>query len=187
MAAAIMLPMIPLEVDEVIAMGQFMVQAKRKGLNLWKAFWLGGDVEGEGDDERTPALMSLPEQPRRVLLASIWGMSFPWTLVGSSVLGLALMLTPSVFGITGTTADIDHVGGALILTMATLAMGEPIRFLRYLNLLLGVAVAVAPWVFGGADFSSAVAVSVLGLAAAVLALPRGSIQERYGLWHRFVR
>jgi hypothetical protein len=77
-----MLPMIPLEVDEVIAMGQFMAQAKRKGeKSLWKAFWLGGAVEGEGDDERTPPLQSLPERPREVLLASIWGMSFPCTLV----------------------------------------------------------------------------------------------------------
>ena len=38
LAAAVMLPMIPLAADEVVAMGQFMVQAKRKQLNLWKAF-----------------------------------------------------------------------------------------------------------------------------------------------------
>lgn len=50
-----MLPMIPLEVDEVVAMGRFMVQAKRKRMRLWKAFWLGGDVEGEGGDERMGA------------------------------------------------------------------------------------------------------------------------------------
>ncbi len=30
-AAGVMLPMIPLEVDEVVAMGQHMVEAKRRG------------------------------------------------------------------------------------------------------------------------------------------------------------
>lgn len=187
MAAAVMLPMIPLEVDEVIAMGQFMVQAKRKGLNLWKAFWLGGDVEGDGEDERTPALMSLPEQPGRVLASSIWGMSFPWTLVLSAVAGLALMFSPSVFGITGRVADIDHVVGALILTMATLAMGEPIRLARYLNVPLGGAVASSPWIVGGTGVEGAAATTVLGLAAAALAVPCGRTEERYGLWQRFVR
>ncbi len=63
--------MIPLEADEVVAMGQFMVQAKHKGLNLWKAFWLGGDVEGEGEDSRSPELVELAEHPWEVFLASI--------------------------------------------------------------------------------------------------------------------
>lgn len=187
MAAAVMLPMIPLEVDEVIAMGQFMVQAKRKGLNLWKAFWLGGDVEGEGEDERTPALMSLPDHPGRVLASSIWGMSFPWALSLSAGLGLALMFSPSVFGITGRVADIDHVGGALILTMATLAMGEPIRMVRYVNVFLGGGVALAPWIAAGAGVRGAAVTTLLGLASVVLAIPRGRIEERYGLWHRFLR
>ena len=42
LTAAIMLPMIPLEVDEVIAMGQHMVQRNRKGEKFWKVFWKGG-------------------------------------------------------------------------------------------------------------------------------------------------
>ena len=187
MAAAVMLPMIPLEVDEVVAMGQFMVQAKRKGLNLWKAFWLGGDVEGEGDDERSPDLVELPDKPRQVFLSSIWGMSFPWTLVVSVLLGLGLMFLPALFGMTGRTADVHHVGGALILTMAALAMGEPLRLARYLNVLLGLAAATAPWVFGGTSVLAGAASTVIGLAVAGLSLPRGSIQERYGLWQRFVR
>jgi len=187
LAAALMLPMIPLEVDEVVAMGQFMVQAKRKQMNLWKAFWLGGDVEGEGVDARTPALASLPEQPRAVFLSSIWGMSFPWTLVVSALLGVGLMFVPTLFGVAGSAAELNQVGGALIVTMATLAMGEPIRMVRYLNVLLGFGVAVAPWALRGVSGPAAVTSAVLGLAVAVLALPRGEIRERYGPWQRFVR
>ena len=187
LAAALMLPMIPLAVDEVVAMGQFMVQAKRKQMNLWRAFWLGGDVEGEGDDERSPALASLPEQPGKVLASSLWGMSFPWTLVLSAVLGAALMFVPVLFGVTGRAAEADQVGGALMLTMATLAMGEPLRLVRYLNVPLGLGILVAPWMLGGAPALAAIISASLGLAVAGLALPRGQIRERYGLWQRFVR
>ena len=57
-AAAIMLPMIPIEADEVVAMGQHMVQAKKKGQNLWKVFWKGGEPMEMNKDERSPELMS---------------------------------------------------------------------------------------------------------------------------------
>jgi hypothetical protein len=186
-AAAIMLPMIPLEVDEVLAMGQFMVQAKRKGLNLWKAFWLGGEVEGEGEDRRTPDLFTLPEQPKAVLLASIWGMSFPWTLVAALVVGVAIASTPAWLAIGGTVADVNHVAGALVVTMAGLAMGEALRPVRFFNVLLGLAVAAAPWLVAGVSLMGSIAGTVLGIAAAVLSLPRGRIHERYGLWQRFIR
>ena len=185
-AAAIMLPMIPLEVDEVIAMGQFMVQAKRKGASLWRVFWLGGDVEGEGADDRTPALASFPDHPGTVLHSMVWGMSFPWTLIVSAGLGLGLVFVPWLSGTSGPVADVDHVGGALVATVATLAMGEPLRLVRYGNVLLGAGVAAIPWTIG-AEALAGMASTALGLAVAALALPRGQIRERFGLWDRFVR
>jgi len=69
--------MIPLEADEVVAMGQYLVHAKRRGESLWKAFWKGGTVEGRGTDDRSPELISFPQQPWMVFKASIWGMIFP--------------------------------------------------------------------------------------------------------------
>src|SRR5699024_6528217 len=39
--AIIMLPMIPLEVDEVIAMSQHLIQRKRRGDSFWTTFWKG--------------------------------------------------------------------------------------------------------------------------------------------------
>ncbi|MGH7202033.1 MAG: vitamin K epoxide reductase family protein, partial [Planctomycetaceae bacterium] len=105
LAAAIMLPMIPLQVDEVIAMGQHMVQAKRRGDrggSLWRIFWKGGRAEGSTADDRSPELITLPERPWRVFLSSIWGMSFPWTLAASSAIGVWLMFSPAVFGVEGS-------------------------------------------------------------------------------------
>lgn len=187
LAAAIMLPMLPLEVDEVVAMGQFLVQSRRKGIGLWQAFWLGGSVEGEGDDDRSPELMDLPDRPRAVLRAGFWGMSFPWTLVVSAVLGVALAFVPALTNTTGVSASLLQVCGLLILTMATLAMGEPLRLIRYLNVPLGLIAAAMPWFLGGASGSGILLGSAIGLAALVLSLPCGQIKERYGLWQRFVR
>ena len=75
--AKIMLPMIPLEPDEVIAMGQHMVQAKRRGDSFWKVFWKGGKAFEKNEDERSPELMQFPQEPLKIYKSSIWGMSFP--------------------------------------------------------------------------------------------------------------
>jgi len=40
-AAAIRWPMLPLEADEVVAMGQHLKQCKRRGERLWTVFWKG--------------------------------------------------------------------------------------------------------------------------------------------------
>jgi hypothetical protein len=181
-----MLPMIPLEVDEVIAMGQFLVQAKRKGDSVWRAFWKGGTVEGGGPDERSPELVHLPERPWQVFQASIWGMSAPWTLVISMLLGLWLMFVPTALGNATPLAHIDHLAGALIVTVSVVAMGEVVRALRYLNGLLGLGVAVLPWVLGGGTTAGQVNDLLVGLAVIALAMPQGPKTERYGQWDPYV-
>jgi hypothetical protein len=152
LAAAIMLPMIPLEVDEVVAMGQHVRQAKRRGDrggSLWTIFWKGGQAGSATEDERSPELMSLPQQPVKVFRASIWGMTAPWTLVVSAAVGVWLMAAPGTLGTEGMAAHILHLGGALVVTVSVIAMGEVVRTLRLLNMLLGLVVAIGPWVVGG--------------------------------------
>lgn len=192
LAAAIMLPMIPLEVDEVIAMFQHLRQAKQRGDrggSLWKIFWLGGKADDCTADERSPALMKMPSKPKAVFNASIWGMSFPWTLTVSTVLGLILMFCPTLFGIDIRTpaADIAHLGGALMITVSVIAMGEVVRIGRYLNVALGIIVAAGPWLVDGMTTGFAVTCTVLGLTVAGLSIPRGPKNESYGAWDRYVR
>ncbi len=190
LAAAIMLPMIPLEVDEVIAMGQHMVEAKRRGDregSLWQVFWRGGSAEGCTPDERSPELAALPKKPADVFVASIWGMSFPWTLGLASALGIWLMFSPSAFGADRPASNLDHLVGALIVTVSVIAMGEPLRVARYLNILLGLIMVVAPWLLGGATTASAINGTLIGAAVIVLAIPRGPKSEQYGLWDKYVR
>jgi uncharacterized membrane protein len=187
--AIIMLPMIPIELDEVIAMGQHMVQAKRRGDNLWEVFWRGGKPFEHNHDRRSPELADLPQRPLAVFKASIWGMSFPWTLTVSTLLGLWLMFAPGVFGlpITARAADINHLLGALIVVTAVISMGEVVRIGRYLNVLLGVAVAVWPWLVPDGTLLLNLSSTLTGLLVAGLSLPRGPKKERYGLWDKYVK
>ncbi len=189
LAAGIMLPMIPLEVDEVVAMGQHMVQTKRRGDSMWKVFWKGGAPIAQNMDERSPELMRLPASPWKVFKASIWGMSFPWTLVVSSLLGIWLMFAPAVFGVAtkATAADVNHLGGSLIIVVAVICMGEVLRRGRYLNVLLGLGVAIVPWFVQDSNLALNISSAVAGLAVAALSIPLGTVKEKYGLWDQYVK
>jgi hypothetical protein len=189
LAAAIMLPMIPLEIDEVVAMGQHMVQARRRGDNFWKVFWKGGKPIEHNMDERSPKIMEVPSSFGKVFKASIWGMSFPWTLLVSTLIGIWLMFAPTAFGvgIEATAADINHLGGSLIIVVSVICMGEVVRRGRYLNVLLGLAVAAIPWFLPDSNLLLNISGAIGGLAVAALAIPRGPKKETYGLWDKYVK
>ncbi len=189
LAAAVMLPMIPIEADEVVAMGQHMVQAKKKGLNMWKVFWKGGEPMEMNKDERSPELMSLPTHFGKVLKASVWGMSGPWTLWAATALGITVMALPAAFGlpVKAMLADINHLTGALIIVFAVISMGEVIRSARFLVVLLGLALAVLPWIMVDGELSLKIINIVIGLAVAALAIPRGIKKETYGLWEPYIK
>ncbi|MCC9136927.1 vitamin K epoxide reductase family protein [Pontibacter silvestris] len=188
LAAAIMLPMIPLEVDEVIAMGQFMKKKVKQGESFWEVFWKGGSIESDAKDE-APELMKFPQKPAKVFFASIWGMSFPWTLTVAMLLGIALVFAPGLLGvqIQETAADIFHLSGSLIVVVSVISMGEPLRIGRYLNILPGLAVAVAPWFLNNSPASLSITGLVLGLAVAALSLPLGTKTQRYAGWDDYIK
>ncbi|MHA6247472.1 vitamin K epoxide reductase family protein [Pontibacter sp. CAU 1760] len=188
LAAIIMLPMIPLEVDEVVAMVQFMKKKMQQGEGFWKIFWKGGTIESDAKDE-APDVMALPDKPMAVYKSSIWGMSFPWTLSVATLLGVALVAAPAVFGvgIQETVADVFHLSGSLIVVVSVVCMGEPLRAGRYLNILLGLVVAAAPWFLGGSPTGLSLAGVVLGLAVAALALPLGPVTQRYAGWNAYIK
>ncbi|MEZ4616082.1 MAG: vitamin K epoxide reductase family protein [Caldilineaceae bacterium] len=183
LAAAIMLPMIPLEIDEVVAMCQFMVQSKRDGKPFWRTFWRGGTAPGEGADQRSPALT---DAPRRVLPAMFWGMSLPWTLGLTTLLGIWLMVTPALLGDTARMADSDHLIGALVITISVISMAEVVRAGRYFNGLLGLWIVASPFVVSGASSGGVVNAVIVGLLITALTIPRGVVREEYGLWNKYV-
>jgi hypothetical protein len=190
-AAALMLPMIPLEVDEVVAMLQHVRDAKRRGDrggSLWQIFWKGGSGEDSQPDTRTPEIVELPDRPFAVARASIWGFSVPPSLAIAAALGVALLAAPDFFDqpITSGAADIAHLGGAAVLVIAVVAMGEVVRTLRWLAVPVGAVMAVAVWLVD-ASGAFAIFVTVVAVAVAGLAVPRGRVVERYADWGRFIR
>ena len=187
-SAIIMLPMIPLQIDEVIAMWQHMVQRKQKGDSLWKVFWKGGEALSTENDKRSPEMAELIDKPLTVLKSSIWGMSFPWMLTIPTVLGIWLMASPTVFGIGIETpfSDINHLGGALVIVIAVMAMAEVIRSLRYFNVLIGLILAVMPWLIEDVNIVFVLSTSISGLFVMALSFSKGKISETYGLWDKYV-
>ncbi|RDV17184.1 hypothetical protein DXT99_01350 [Pontibacter diazotrophicus] len=94
------------------------------------------------------------------------------------------MAASGVFGvgIQETVADIFHLGGSLIVVLAVISMEEPMRICRYMNILLRLAVAVAPWFLGNSPTELSMTGAVLGLAVAGLALPLGLKTQYYAGW-----
>jgi len=184
LTALFMLIMIPLAIDEVVAMGQFLVQARREGKSFWRTFWAGGTLEGGAEDTRSPRLNP---PVAAIAPAAVWGVSLPWNLLLSAALGLWLMASPAVLGSDGAAADSSHLAGALVVTVAVIAMGEVVRAARFVNVAFGAWIVVAPWLFGGATTAAALNGVIVGAAIILLSVPRGPVRERYGSWDRAVR
>ena len=186
-AALIMLVMIPLSVDEVIAMGQFVLKKVRDdGEPFWQVFWKGGAVgEMDDKDERTPHYAA---SPGKTVPAMIWGVSAPLTLVASTCIGLWLLYTPTVFGTNSYLEGNDHLLGALTVTIAVIVMAEVLRAGRFLLTLIGAWLVVAPFVLSGsASTMDAISTVIAGLLLTALSIPRGAIRESYGGWERFIK
>lgn len=179
-AALMMLLQIPYAVDELIATGQFLIRRKKKGRPvLWVLF--RGDTD-DGPDERIEDDFTQP--PGQILRQMVTGgMTFSWTLLVSAALGVWLMFTRLTLGTNGALADADHLIGALVITVSVAALAEPIRPVRLLNLCLGLAIALMPFIVEATLVQMAADI-VVGLAIAALSIPRGTICHRFGDWSR---
>ncbi len=174
--AVVMLAMVPLAVDEVVAMGQFLAAEVRRGQPFWRTFWMGGSGEKGGRETRAASLWH----------AMTRGVGIPWGVTGAVAAGLFAMASPSFTLATSRAADSDHVTGALAVTVAAIAAAEVTRAARFLNLPLGLWLAVAPWVLSGSTGTSRWSGAICGVALVACSVPLGRVRERYGAWDRLV-
>lgn len=181
-AAAAMLVMISLTLDEVVAMLQFLIQVRQEGQPLWKVFWSGGMLRQAGE---AATGTNRPDAVRP--MAMFWGVSLPWNLLVSAALGLWLLFAPSTLGIGGTAAHSDQLVGALMLTVAVIALAEVGRPVRFVNVLFGAWVIASPWLLGGTTTTATWNDMIAGTLMILLSFPRGSIIERYGSFERYIR
>jgi hypothetical protein len=182
-AAAIMLVMIPFTIDEVVAMGQFMVDRVRAGKPFWWTFFVGDTTKGGAPDRRT-AWYGSPL--RRQLPAAAWGVTLPVTLVLSALIGIWLIFAPAVLGSSAYAANSDRLIGALIVTVAAVSTAEVVRAFRFLNCLFAVWLVAAPWVLTGTSAAGTWNDVSSGILLFALTLRRGSVRETYGRWDRWV-
>lgn len=182
-AAFVMLLMIPLAVDEVVAMGQFMRASVRNGKPFWQTFWIGDTIEGGSEDKRTPQFGA---PASKMFAPMIWGVSVPWNLILTAAIGIWLMFAPAIFGTSGRAADSDHLVGAIITTISVITTAEVIRAGRFLNVLLGAWLIIAPWFLSGASLSARWNDMIAGLLVIGLSLPRGPVRESYAKWNRLI-
>jgi uncharacterized membrane protein len=182
-AALAMLVMIPYALDELVAMGQFAMDAKRKNKPLWRVFWMGGAMDGGTEDKSQEFRGSY----RDMVAQMVAGTTLPWTLVISSVLGIWLMFTRLTFDATGSMANSDHLVGSLVVTFSIMAMAEVGRTLRFANILFGLWLVAAPWFLEGVSSGMATWNSVVvGILLVLLAIPKGAIRYRYAGWNRYI-
>lgn len=179
-AAVAMILMVAYSLDEIVATGQFLVDAYKKRKPFWRTFWTGDTMEGGSEN--------ITSYSNRKVSVRSPGSSLPIALILSTALGMWLMFTRLVFDTTGTMANSDHLVGALVVTFSIIALAEVSRSIRFINILLGAWLVMAPWVIGGGLHSTAAIVnSVLcGIVLCALAIPRGPIKDSYGNWDPFI-
>ena len=182
MALAMVL-MIPYALDELVASGQFLLDAHRRGKPFWRTFWMGDAMQGGSED----TTQGFSGELRPLWRQMLQGVNWPWTLLASCAIGAALMLTRLLFGTSGAMANSDHLVGSLVITFAVMAAAEVARPLRFANIAFGVWLVAAPWWLDGVGSALAAWASVAaGLALIALALPRGRVHDSYGGWDRYV-
>ncbi len=182
--AASMLIMLALTVDEVVAVLQYLGRIKREGKPLWKVFWLGSDYTEKGIDIRTPTFQV---SPWRVVKAMFWGITLPWTLVATALIGVWMMFSGEIFGLSGIMHKSNDVCGALLVTFSVIAWAEVTRSFRFANIFIGVCFAIIPFILGGGNGFAKMHGIVIGLLVVLLSIPRGRVKEQYGSWDKMIR
>ena len=82
-------------------------------------------------------------------------------------------------------ANADHLIGALVLTVVSIASAEVARPARYLIVPLGAALLVTPFVYQADVVSTAFSLAS-GVALIALSLRCGRIRADYGGWKRWI-
>ncbi len=182
-AALAMAVMIPYSLNEFVAMGQFLIWARRQGKPFWRTFWTGDAMEG-GSADTSKGLVGTP---REQIAQATRGVTYPWTLWLSIAIGVWLTFTRLSFDSSGAMADSDHLVGALVVTFSIIAFAEVGRAVRFINIPFGAWLIAAPWLLDGIVSPLAVWNGVIsGALLIALAIPRGRIKDSYAGWDRYI-
>jgi hypothetical protein len=161
-----MVVMVALAVDEVAAVLQYLARVRRQRQPFWQIFWKGGECVEAKIDRRTPE-NNAPFLP--LLRAMVWGVSPTWKLLLSACFGVLLLVSPALFFMEQRLADLDHIFGALSITVSIISMAEVIRSWRLANVLFGAVLGISLFFLAGSLTGAAIATHA-AIALAFIAL-----------------
>lgn len=181
-AAVAMLLQIPYSFDEILATLQFLKDRRRNGRLLWHVLWHGDTMKGGGPD-----YSSRFEGPPMAVLREIMetGVRFTWNMAASILIGITLMCSRILFDNTGVAANSDHLSGSLVVTFSIMALSEVGRPLRFVNVIFGAWLILAPLPLTGYSDLGAVGSVIAGMLLILFALPVGPITSHYGAWDKW--
>ena len=171
--------MIALTVDEVVAVVQYLVQVKRTKQPFWQVFWKGGDFALPSDEDATTPLNA----PFKEMFPDmVRGFTVSWSLFISALVGVWLMISPSLLDMSHVVSDNNTAFGALVVAVSIIAMAEVVRKFRFLILFFGLWIIIFPWIFSGNMYDIGWNNLIAGLFLIILSIPRGKILNHYGSW-----
>ena len=184
--AAAVLVQIPYSLDELLATLQFMRRRRKAGQNWLRVFLVGDTDEMEEPRETKPVIDEFDRSPGVVIKDMVsGGVSLPWNLALSALIGLSLLFTRVTFDAEGNLANVNHLIGSLVLTVVSIAAAEVARPMRFVNIFLGIALIAIPFMYDASTIAT-VASIVAGIALVALSIRRGPVRERYGTWDRLI-
>lgn len=183
LTAIAMVIMLPLTLDEVVAMLQFVKKRVQSGRPFWSTFWMGDTIEGGSRDTRTPRFTA---SLSKSVPAMGWGVNLPWNLLLAISIGLWWMIYPGNFGITGNASNNFTTLGALVITFSVMAMAEVGRALRFINILFAGWLIIAMFLIKEVPSQAMWNAIISGAVLIALSFPKGTIREKYGTFNCYI-
>lgn len=182
-AAAAMLLQIPYSFDEIIATCDFLWRRHKLGRPFLKILFVGDQDEMNKDEKGEDDFSQSPLTILKQMISG--GISFNRYLLGSLGIGIFLMTTRLTLGTEPSLANIDHLIGAVVITITITAVAEVTRAVRFLNIIFAIYLMLSPFIYAGSMLDMIVNVS-LGALLIALSIPKGKIQYQYGAWDKFI-
>jgi hypothetical protein len=110
------------------------------------------------------------------------GFTVSWSLLISALVGVWLMISPSLFGMSNVVSDNNEALGALVVAVSIITMAEVVRKFRFLILLFGLWIIAFPWIIFGNIYNIVWNNLIAGAFLILLSIPRGKILNHYGSW-----
>ncbi len=103
-----------------------------------------------------------------------------WSCIATIILGLWLMVSPSVLGMAPSAANNNHIAGPLVITFAVIALWEINRNVIKVNMLIAVWLMISPLVIDFAATTAVLSNLLSAVAILLLALVKREVKQRYG-------